>query len=38
MPTTEELFNKELNDVHLIYDYDVLVDGVHESKSIWHPH
>ncbi|TLD14764.1 phenol acid carboxylase [Venturia nashicola] len=32
MSTTEELFNKDLNDLHLIYDYDVLVDGVHESQ------
>ncbi|TID12802.1 phenol acid carboxylase [Venturia nashicola] len=31
MSTTEELFNKDLNDLHLIYDYDVLVDGVHEK-------
>lgn len=31
MASTEELFNKDLRDVHLIYNYDVLVDGTHES-------
>jgi hypothetical protein len=32
MPTTEELFNADLKDVHLIYDYNVLVNGQQESK------
>lgn len=27
MPSTEELFNSDLKDLHLIYDYDVVEDG-----------
>lgn len=34
MTSTEEFFDKDLKDVHLIYEYDVLTDsGAHESVT-----
>lgn len=32
MPTTRELFQRDLQDLHLIYDYDVTTpNGTHEK-------
>lgn len=28
-------FDKDIADVHLLYDYDVIVDGKHESEYLY---